>query len=407
MNLMRSFTVTGMHLRAAGLPAAALAAGVSLIAAAGLAVPALHAAIDQKVTILRTPNGGIEPQAAVDERGKLHLIYFKGDPNGGDLYYVRREAGKEAFSAPIRVNSHAGSAVATGSVRGVHLAIGRSGRIHVSWMGSKTAEPKGPGGATPMLYTRTNDTNNGFEPERNVMQFAAGLDGGGSIAADRSGNVYVTWHAGDERQGEAKRQVWVARSTDDGRTFSRETPAFAKPTGACGCCSMRAFTDNRENLYLLYRSATQLVHRDMYLLCSTDHGRDFSGQMLQPWKINACPMTTSSISQEGDRVLVAWETAGQVYYSEVAPGTSKFSTPIAAPGTSGKRKYPAVAGNQKGETILAWTEGTGWKKGGSLAWQVFDAKGTPVGEPGNAPGVPVWGLPSVVSLPGGGFTIFY
>ena len=40
---------------------------------------------DAKITLLRTPDHGIQPQAAVDDKGTLHLIYFKGDAFAGDL----------------------------------------------------------------------------------------------------------------------------------------------------------------------------------------------------------------------------------------------------------------------------------------------------------------------------------
>jgi hypothetical protein len=35
---------------------------------------------------------------ALDERGVLRLVYFTGEPQGGDIYYVRREAGKTEFT---------------------------------------------------------------------------------------------------------------------------------------------------------------------------------------------------------------------------------------------------------------------------------------------------------------------
>ena len=67
---------------------------------------------------------------------------------------------------------------------------------HVAWMGSNQAEPKADGGtATPMLYSRLDDAGTCFEPQRNIIQAHPGLDGGGSVAADPLGNVYVTWHA--------------------------------------------------------------------------------------------------------------------------------------------------------------------------------------------------------------------
>jgi hypothetical protein len=56
---------------------------------------------------------------------------------------------------------------------------------------------------------------------------------------------------------------------------------------------------------------------------------------------------------------------------------------------------------------LAWTEGMGWQKGGSVAWQIFDMVGKPKGEIGRARGVPVWSLVAVFARPDGGFTVVY
>jgi len=107
--------------------------------------------IRSEVTLMRTPNDGIQPQVAVDQKGVLHLIYFKGDPGAGDIYYVRNAPGMAEFSKPIRVNTIPGSAVAVGSVRGAQIAIGKGGRVRVAWLGSGTAQPRGPNNATPML----------------------------------------------------------------------------------------------------------------------------------------------------------------------------------------------------------------------------------------------------------------
>src|SRR5262249_17627387 len=103
-------------------------------------------------------------------------------------------------------------------------------------------------------------------------------------------------------------------------------------------------------------------------------------------------------------VLAAWETQGQVYYARVDP---KPSPPVQAPGHSRGRKHPVVAANAKGETILVWTEGMGWNRGGSLAWQVFDKSGKPTREKGHADGVPTWSLVAVFPRPHGGFTVVY
>ena len=63
------------------------------------------------VTFEKSPHGGIQPQAIADASGTVHLLYYKGQPREGDLFYVTRAHGKKGFSTPLKVNSIAGSAV--------------------------------------------------------------------------------------------------------------------------------------------------------------------------------------------------------------------------------------------------------------------------------------------------------
>src|SRR6266545_2936373 len=115
-----------------------------------------------KAVLLRVPNHGIQPQVAVDGKGVVHLIYFKGDPGAGDVFYARSDDGTH-FKHPLRVNSQPGSAVATGNIRGAHLALGKNGRVHVAWNGSKVAMPRSVGQYnSPMLYARLNDAGTAF-----------------------------------------------------------------------------------------------------------------------------------------------------------------------------------------------------------------------------------------------------
>lgn len=249
------------------------------------------------VRLLKTPDAGIQPQAALDARGTLHLLYFRGDPAGGDLYYRRRQGARGDWSDPIRVNDPPGTAVAIGTIRGGQLAVGPGGRAHIVWFGNARARPRAPldpalpvdrpfDGA-PLLYTRLDDAGSAFEPPRNLMRATFGLDGGPSVAADLRGNVFVLWHAHDARgRGEEARRLWIARSPDEGKSFGPETPAWEERTGACPCCSVEAFADSRGNLYALYRMARNRTERDMVLLTSADGGRSFSGARLDPWPID-------------------------------------------------------------------------------------------------------------------------
>lgn len=363
---------------------------------------------EAQVTALRVPEGGIQPQAAVDTQGRAHLVYFKGAPAAGDLFYVISSDGGSTWSKPLRINRTPNSAIATGTIRGVHLALGKNNRPHVAWMGSKDAQPRGPNGAAPMLYTRLDDAGTAFESERNVMQTTDGLDGGGSLAADPLGHVYVVWHGNAPgTRDEAARQVFVAASQDEGQTFGRETPASAQATGCCACCGMRAFCDTQGRLYILYRAAIEKVNRDMVLLSGKAGQFPLQGAMLHPWKVPACVMSTASLAPQASGALAAWETQGQIHYARIDGSTGKSGAVAAAPGDAGKRKHPVAASDKNGLTLLAWTEGTGWNQGGAAAWQLIDAQGLPVGALGRAEGVPVWGLVAVFPRPNGGFAIIY
>jgi len=264
-----------------------------------------------------------------------------------------------------------------------------------------------------MLYTRLNDAGSAFEPERNLMHHSFGLDGGGSIAADGHGNVYVAWHGiglseakGTGKEGEARRRVWLTKSQNDGQSFADESKAWAQETGACACCGMKMFANRQGHLFALYRSATESVHRDIYLLTSTDRGNTFQGRLLHKWDINACPMSSMDFAEKGNTVVGAWETGGQVYWSRLTGGGTL--EPIAASGEGKGRKHPRIALNDKGEVLLAWTEGTGWQKGGSLAYQVYDQNGHPTTEKGQLPGgIAAWSFAAVAALPDNQFTIVY
>ncbi len=360
-----------------------------------------------RTRVLRVPEGGIQPQTAMDVRGGLCMIYFSDDANSGNIHYVYRAPRTTRFSKPIRVNSQPGSAVAAGTVRGPQMALGPDGRPYVVWFGSDNAQPRGPDGATPILFSRLNAAGTAFEPQRCLMQYAKGVDGGLSVAAGPAGEVYIVWHAEGSEPGEAHRRVYLARSTDNGKTFAREVPISPAELGACGCCGMRAATDSEGHVYVFYRAAADGVNRDMTLLESSDCGSTFRAERLGPWKLNACPMSTASLQSRAGRVFAAWETAGQIHFDRIDSATQKVLETIIPPGASADRKHPAIAMDGRGWVLLSWTEGMGWKKGGSLAWQMYDPSGNAAGAEGHAEGVPVWDMPSVIADREGDFTIVY
>jgi hypothetical protein len=88
----------------------------------------------------------------------------------------------------------------------------------------------------------------------------------------------------------------MAKSADRGHTFAAETQIFGEGTGICGCCGSRALADPGGSVYVTARSATKIVHRDIWLLVSSDRG--------------ACKGPTNFDCEHGDLLYVYPDLSG-------------------------------------------------------------------------------------------------
>lgn len=172
---------------------------------------------------------------------------------------------------------------------------------------------------------------------------------------------------------------------------------------------MRIFAGDKSRVFIAYRTASEMVDRDIHLLASNDYGRTFRLAAADPWKIGKCVMSTAAFARgpHGD-VVAAWETKEQIRLGRVGTKELKAGDLLSAPGRGENRKHPSIAVNAKGELLLAWTDGTGWAKGGSVEWQVFDQNSRPIpNRAGRADGLPAWGVPAAVALPDGSFALLF
>ena len=363
------------------------------------------------VTLLEVPNEGVQPQALVDTGGKLHLLFLAGPASESDVFHTTLNPKTKSFAKPKRVNHTTGNAVAMGSIRGAQGAWGRDGRLHVVW--NATVPDSDGKSHMEVRYTRSDSTGDNFEPERGLMHAGKFLDGGATLAADQQGNVYVLWHAmpqdatPDPGHGEASRTIYLAKSSDDGRTFTKDTPCSDAAVGICACCSMRATTLASGELVVLYRAADG-TGRSMQSLRSTDHGVSFKVAELHPWLINACPMSSSSLRPTPQGVMAAWETDSAIWTASLNANSMppwKIST--------GGSKHPSIAQDDHGQTLITWARDTGWQRGGTLAWSLLDAQGkvsiestTDSAKNANQK-VPVWSFPAAAFVEGLGFVIVH
>lgn len=336
-----------------------------------------------EVSLESVPEGGVQPQVVSTTDGTRHLVYLTGDARGGNVRYTSKRRGDSGWSPACTVNSQPSSAVAMGTIRGAQIATGKDGSIHIVWNG-----PGGKHQPSSLYYSRSMDRGASFEPQKDLRASTQALDGGASIAASPKGEVFIVWHgapAGAE-PGEINRRVFVLKSTDNGGTFSEPRIANADDPGVCACCSLKTFVSPSGELLTLYRAARSMSQRDIIALSSTDGGATFHHRTVGTWAINACPMSSASVISAGATTRAAWEAEGRVYSALL----DESSPALAVSGD--KARHPSLAVNSHGETLVTWSIGTGWQRGGQLAWVVLDPAGKPTEQRGTAPGVPVWGM---------------
>jgi hypothetical protein len=104
-------------------------------------------------------------------------------------------------------------------------------------------------------------------------------------------------------------------------------------------------------------------------------------------------------------VVAAWESQDQIFWA-VADAERGAGTAASPPGKGNNRKHPVVAVNQNFDVLVAWTEETGWNKGGKVAWQIFDGVKPVENLAGKVDGLPVWSLPAAFTV-GYDFVILY
>lgn len=320
------------------------------LAVAALMVGCAQAIPDEPVQIVQLPDARV-PDAEIDERGVIHVAYLAGH----DVFYVQSTDEGTRFSDPIRVNSEPGFA-SGGLFRGPDLALGQGGRVHVAWYNNAYAEQR-PEEDWGLMYARLNDTHTGFEPRRNLNQRRSDNY---SLAADTAGNVAAIWTTED---------LFVSLSGDGGTTFAPPVRLDADP---CECCASRAWYAPGGDLYVVYRDKAR-NERDMYLGRIRQDAAPFPPVKLNAdtWHLNACPLSGTFLTGDEERLLVAWELKGHVYFARLDHEGHMLDPGEVQVSESGK--YPVVLRNAS-DILVAW------KDGSRLTWQRFDVQGRPRGE---------------------------
>lgn len=255
---------------------------------------------------------GQMPNLAKDASGNLGLVYGSGD----SLLYQQAAADDVVFSSPqlIARLPH----LAASHTRGPQVAATTNGLLVTAC----TAEGN--------IFSFVKDANGRWQQTGRVTDRDTMAKENLMALAASGNNAFAVWL--DLRDGQ--NQLYGARSTDGGRTWSKNLLVYASPdTSVCECCRP-AVQMQGSNVYVQFRNRIA-GNRDLYLVKSGDGGSSFgAAQKLGTgtWKLNACPMDGGALAVlPSGGVQTVWRREATIFAAipgaaEQALGTGKGCT---------------------------------------------------------------------------------
>ncbi len=228
--------------------------------------------------------------------------YGSGDPSKfSNIMFSKSTDMGETWSPAIRINEVPGDCIdSDNTVEGAVPAVGPNGEIYVAWAGPEgiVFDRSLDGGQTWLdndIFV--SDQPGGWDYNVPGIYRCNGLP---VTCCDVSqsayrGTIYVNWT--DQRNGTDDTDVWLAKSTDGGNTWSNPIRVNDDAPGRQQFFSWMTIDGANGNIYIVFYDRRNYIdnHTDVYLARSTDGGETF-----QNIKISSDPFNPVSQVFFGD-----------------------------------------------------------------------------------------------------------
>jgi hypothetical protein len=326
-----------------------------------------------------------EPQMAA--KGSMVALAF-GAAKG--IYFSKSSDSGKSFSAPVKVAE--AEIIPLARHRGPHIVFTRQAIVISAVVGRTLAEGAHAHGLPSdgdLVAWRSEDGGVNWSKRITINDMrGAATEGLHSLAADARGNLFAAWLDNRGRKGVA---LYGARSTDEGRSWSKNARIYESPEGTiCACCRPSVAIDSSGQIAVMWRNWLDGA-RDMYLARSRDGAAFSKPEKLGTgtWRLNACPMDGGGIAIVQNRIVTAWRRDHEIFLA--SPGEKEvcigegvdvaitaapegvyaiWSTPLGVRALSlGKKDAITLAAKGAFPTIIALRNGhalAAWEEDGSI-----------------------------------------
>jgi hypothetical protein len=246
-----------------------------------------------------------------------------------DVRLARSRDRGRTFDPPVSVNDDAGRVSARHTFH--DLAVGADGTVYVSW-----------------IDARLRDSARVEAAAKHPPNHEGHRHGGSASPMGR-------------RAGEPGTDIRVARSTDQGRSF---TPGVVVDTNSCTCCRTAIAVGPGGELFVAWRKYFAGGVNDIVTARSGDGGRTWDAPVRvhdDGWVFPGCPHAGPDLLvDERGTLHVAWYTGAPgregLYYAASTDGARTFGAPVTlvAGGVPVSQVHLAPAGPR--EVWVAWED---------------------------------------------------
>jgi hypothetical protein len=143
-------------------------------------------------------------------------------------------------------------------------------------------------------------------------------------------------------------KLYAAKSTDGGKTWSKNFLLYASPDSTvCECCKPSVVV-RENNVYVMFRNWLN-GNRDLYIIQSSNAGNSFSqAQKLGNgnWALDGCPMDGGGIAiSKNGNVETVWNRQGFIYACKAGDAERQI----------GKGRNCTIE-SVNGKNVYTWTE---------------------------------------------------
>ena len=301
----------------------------------------------------------VGPSVQIDEQGRIAAAWVEEDKDARTIFFAQSDKPDGPLGTPVAVNRPSENPYYRQEAPAL---VVRGQNVFLTWaMTHPKMTPDKPFSGELRL-SRSTDGGRSFAPSALVNDddqvIGHSFD---AMHVARDGVLHLAWI--DGREGKKEPATFVARSTDQGRTITKNLKV---DDNTCVCCRTSVATSADGIVYVAWRKIFDVNVRETVVARSRDRGESFSSPVVvgnDRWVYQACPHRPASLGvDDSGRLYVVWYTEGAdetpaVYLAYSDDQGQTFSEKKQLNRSKGTfPDHPQMAVDAQGRVIVIWEE---------------------------------------------------